>query len=359
MAVVPLLLLLLSSRIQAAAQMTLLPETLSVLRGEEARFTCSPSSSEWTVMVWLLNGTATLTISNMHGVLPATNPNVTAERGPASQGGGWVFVLRSTQWHNQGQVTCDLQGIERKTAALFVQEKGSVEISGGDKVAFKGQSVEFECEATGWFPEPTLQWQVNDKEVSGGHYNASSAASRPSFFTVTSGLSVTAARSALVGCLASVSALPSPLRSSVRLTVVAEVMEEEDACTVPLVVTSSLAALLLLLLLCIVTVLCYRRRREAKAGPREAARVGQPVSGRIPVAETTRGKVNLGFSGENHTDAVSSELSRGSRSQMDSVSFHQVPDVACSRGQSVVGESQARVCLAEETPKTTRRITTV
>lgn len=101
--------------------MKLSPETLTVLRGEEARFTCSTSSNQWTVMLWLLNGTAMLTISKMHGVLPSTIPNVTAEKSSTSKGDSWVLVLQSTDWHNQGQVTCDLQGIDRKTANLFVQ----------------------------------------------------------------------------------------------------------------------------------------------------------------------------------------------------------------------------------------------
>lgn len=56
-------------------------------------------------------------------------------------------------------------------------------------------------------------------EVSQGEYNISSEESGKSLFTVTSNLSVTAAKSSHVDCLASVSALPTPLRSSVRLTV--------------------------------------------------------------------------------------------------------------------------------------------
>lgn len=72
-------------------------------------------------MVWLLNGKAVLTVSKENGVLPAVTPNVTAEKSPDSQRGGWVFVLKNTERSNQGQVTCDLQGIESKTAGLFVQ----------------------------------------------------------------------------------------------------------------------------------------------------------------------------------------------------------------------------------------------
>jgi len=101
--------------------MKLSPGTLTVLRGDEARFTCSTSDTQWTVMLWLLNGTAVLTISKEFGVLPSINPNVTAETSLVSRGDSWVFVLKSTERHNQGPVTCDLQGIDRTTASLFVQ----------------------------------------------------------------------------------------------------------------------------------------------------------------------------------------------------------------------------------------------
>ncbi|XP_034723774.1 immunoglobulin superfamily member 5 isoform X5 [Etheostoma cragini] len=220
MDVFSLLVLLLSSRIQAVgAQMKLSPGTLTVLRGEEARLTCSTSNTQWTVMVWLMNGTSVLTISKEIGVLPSINPNVMAEKSSDSQGDSWVFVLKNTQRHNQGQVTCDLQGIDRKTASLFVQEKGSVRVIGEDKLAFKGQLVPFECQAAGWYPQPTLQWQVNNKKVSQGEYNISSEELGKSLFNVTSNLNFTAAQSSNVDCLASVSALPTPLKSSVRLTV--------------------------------------------------------------------------------------------------------------------------------------------
>lgn len=56
-------------------------------------------------------------------------------------------------------------------------------------------------------------------EVSQSEFNISSEESGKSFYTVTSNLSVTAAKSSHVDCLASVSALPTPLKSSVRLTV--------------------------------------------------------------------------------------------------------------------------------------------
>lgn len=48
---------------------------------------------------------------------------------------------------------------------LLIAEKGSVKVFGDDKMAFKGQWVQFECQAAGWYPQPTLQWQVYDRKV--------------------------------------------------------------------------------------------------------------------------------------------------------------------------------------------------
>lgn len=69
-------------------------------------------------MVWLLNAEVVLTISNENGLLPSINPNVTAEQISKNS---WTFILKNTTRLNQGQVTCDLQGIDRKAADLFVQ----------------------------------------------------------------------------------------------------------------------------------------------------------------------------------------------------------------------------------------------
>lgn len=337
------------------AQMTLKPERLTVLRGEEACFTCSPPTTLWTVMVWSLNNEVILTISKDSGVLPSIIPNVTAKE----QRSDWVLILKNTERENQGQVTCDLQGIDRKTASLFVQEKGSVKVLGNDKLAFQGHSVLFECQAAGWYPKPALRWRVGDTEVSPGDYNISCEESGGNLFTVSSNLSVTAVKTSDVHCLASVSTLTSPLESSVRLTVVAEVVHEIHDCTVPLAVTASLTAFLLLLLLCIGAVLWYIRRRQAKSSPQEAIRFDQSVSRRDVVAEATGGKVNQGYSSEGPTDAVYNTSFTETESQMDFDTFLKVPDVASSNTLSLHSENQAPVYLSEENNENVRRITTV
>ncbi|XP_062274487.1 immunoglobulin superfamily member 5 isoform X2 [Scomber scombrus] len=346
-----LFMFLLSCRINVGAQVKLVPETLTVLQGDEARFTCSISNTKWAAMVWTLNNEVVLTISRKYGILPSQDLNVTAQNASSSKDDSWVFILKNTDRQQEGPVACNIQDFERKTANLFVQEKGSVKVFGDNKLAFRGHSVLFECRAAGWYPQPTLRWQVTDKKVSEGEYTISSEASGISLFTVSSTLNVTAVKSSRVDCLASVSALPKPLRSSVHLTVVAEVVEEEGVdCTVPLAVTASLSAFLLLLLLCICTVLCYRQRRQAKQSQQEAVRFDPSVNVQSSVAAVTGGNVNLGYSNEGLTDAAHNELIMETRRQMDFASFNKVPDLVSFRSQSL-HDSQAQVNI--------RRLTTV
>ncbi|XP_073337268.1 immunoglobulin superfamily member 5 isoform X2 [Pagrus major] len=315
MDIFPLLVLLLSCMIQeVGAEMKLSPEELTVLRGEEAQFTCSTSNIQWAVMIWQLNQIPVLTISNETGVLPFANPDVSAEKSPDSPG-DWVFSLKNTQRDNQGQVTCDLQDIDRRTASLSVQEKGSVKVFGDNELVLKGQSAVFECQAAGWYPEPSLQWKVDDKLVSQGEYNISSEESGKGLFTVTSYHSVTAAKSSHVDCLASVSALTTPLKSSVRLTV--------------------------------------------ESGPQEAIWFSQSGSGGGSVAEAIGGQFNPGYSSDGPTDAVYNELFIETGRKMDFATFTKVPDVVSSSSWSLPSESQTQASLSEESSQNVRRITTV
>lgn len=48
---------------------------------------------------------------------------------------------------------------------FIITEQGGVRVFGDDRLAFKGHSVQFKCEAAGWYPHATLQWRVDDKQV--------------------------------------------------------------------------------------------------------------------------------------------------------------------------------------------------
>lgn len=331
-------------------EMTLRPETQTVLAGEETRFTCSTKHPQWGAMIWQVNGKTVLTISQQSGLVPSTNLNITAEKfSSSSLGDGWTLTLKNTQRQQEGEVTCDLQEVNKRTAHLYVQEKGSVRISGASRMALKGHSVEFECQAAGWSPQPTLHWRLNGKEVSSADFNLTSSGTGQGQFSVSSNLSVTASSSCDVHCLASVSAMRAPLSSTVRLTVVAEVVEED--CTVAVALLGSLSALLFLALLCVCTVLCLKRRGRTKPGLQQPIWFNQSESGRISVAGAPQGKVNPGYSSDR--DTYFSELIIGPPIPI-TTSLDTYPDVISSSSQSFQSDSQS-----EKSSKNVRSITTV
>lgn len=330
--------------------MTLRPDAQTVLAGEETRFTCSTKHPQWGAMIWQVNGKTVLTIPQQSDPVPSTNPNITAEKfSSSSHGDGWTLILKNTQRQHEGEVTCDLQEGGKSTAHLYVQEKGSVRISGESRMALKGHSVEFECQAAGWSPQPTLHWRLNGREVNSANYNLTPVRTEQGQFSVSSNLNITASSSCDVHCVVSVSAMRAPLYSTVRLTVVAEVVEQD--CTVAVALLGSLSALLLLALLCVCTVLCLKRRGRTKPGLEQPIWFNQSESGRISVAGAPWGKVNPGYSSDR--DTFFNELIIGPPIPI-TTSLDKAPDVVSSSSQSFQSDSQS-----ETSTKNIRSITTV
>ncbi|RVE64536.1 hypothetical protein OJAV_G00127060 [Oryzias javanicus] len=339
--VLPLVVLLFCMT-EAQDRVTLSPVNLNVVRGGEARFTCTVHNSAWTTMILRLNKDSVVVVSKKTGVVDSLNSNVTAEK---SNEDSWVLVLRSTEREDEGQVTCEVFAVESQTAFLFVQEKGCVAIQGESRLVYKDSRVWFQCRAAGWFPKPLVQWQVDGKkEVKQSQHNESNSSFVEvvgGLFTVTTNLTLRAVRSTRVDCLASVSALPEPLKSSVNLTVVAEVLQEAGDRTDLVILSACLGVLLLLLLVCIATVLCYRRRTQIKENLQEVIRFDQPGPERNTVAGATGGMLNLGYSSEgtNEDDGVGNT---GASSQPSYATFHHVPDVLDNSSMSPSSQSHTK-----------------
>ena len=92
--------------------MHLEPRTLTVLRGNQAKFTCS-TNEDWAVMLWSVDDATVLTISAEHGIL-SKNPNVTAEDHSGGGTSRWEMVLERSERNHQGPLTCELQKIGKK-----------------------------------------------------------------------------------------------------------------------------------------------------------------------------------------------------------------------------------------------------
>ena len=84
-----------------------------------------------------------------------------------------LVYLLSCIWIMQVDINCIYAQTHKKrkkyincdySYCLFA-EKGSVTVFGENRLAFKGQSVLFQCQAAGWYPHPIVQWQVDHRKV--------------------------------------------------------------------------------------------------------------------------------------------------------------------------------------------------
>lgn len=82
----------------------------------------------------------------------------------------------------------------------------------------QGQQVEFQCDASAWYPEPDVGWVVYGVAVESSNYNTTSIADGD-FYNSTSVLKFHAVSNTTVECRATVAALRNPISSSIFLTV--------------------------------------------------------------------------------------------------------------------------------------------
>lgn len=95
---------------------------------------------------------------------------------------------------------------------LFYFQRRVTWPSWGGRDCAEGEEVLFQYLTVGWYPELSLTWLVNGREVDQGQHNISTEGTVDveCLYNLTSNFSVQAAESSHVECLASVSALPTP-----------------------------------------------------------------------------------------------------------------------------------------------------
>ncbi|XP_057176238.1 immunoglobulin superfamily member 5 isoform X2 [Triplophysa rosa] len=237
----------------AAAQVQLEPQNVAVLRGSKAQFNCSTTRVQ-PIMTWSHNGI--LVVSIQPGSLTSSNPRFSATN-YATPGSKWELNINNTERSDAGQVTCQFLGEEAQTTGLSVQERGSVAIIGGNQTVMQGAQTEYQCQASGWSPEPNVSWSVNGVVEK---YCTNSSVAQGNVFNTTCTLTVTATRNSSVQCLAKVPAMSSPDSSTVFLTVGPK--PRDQTILIAVTVAFSAAALLFLIIFGIIF-FCKRRKKES------------------------------------------------------------------------------------------------
>ncbi|XP_051540336.1 immunoglobulin superfamily member 5 isoform X2 [Myxocyprinus asiaticus] len=271
-----------------SAQVQLEPQNAAVLRGSKAHFNCSTTQS-LSVMTWIVNGRLVLTILEM-GVLNSTE-RFSARNLTTPGNYKWEFTISTVQRDDAGEVTCQVLGGDPRIATLSVQERGNVEIIGGNRTEIEGVQMELECQAIGWFPKPNVSWSING--LSMGNCNSSSIA-QGNLFNSNCSLKLTAVKNSSVQCFVSVPALSTPESSTVFLTVESTKKATIRDQTVLISVTVAFSAAALLFLLIFGIIFCCKRRKRKKSTYHDEVRRAQSQSqNRMPA--NVRGRDNRGY----------------------------------------------------------------
>ncbi|XP_041919305.1 immunoglobulin superfamily member 5 [Alosa sapidissima] len=339
------------------SELVLEPRSLAVLTGQSARFNCS-TTEPWTIMIWRLDDASVMVVSAGNG---ATNTTLyKAVNCSTAQTSCWELVMERVIRSNSAQphrVVCETLGGLLMAAELHIQESGSVVVTGGNVSVPSGQTVEFQCVALGWFPEPSVEWFLDGQPLGRDSFNTSSELDRTrALYNATSTLVLEARRRGSVECRVSVSAMAAPLSASTYLSVV---QGKDDTAVIAAVSYVAAMLLVILITICIMLYLWRRGLRKESSIP-ETERIDQHRSQQSSVAEETEGRVNAGYSSECSSSFVDTESSvsmhsrRTTASTEEAYTTEEMPDVVPSPYNTIYF-----ISLGDKSIKTPRSVTTV
>lgn len=278
--------------IGGASAQVIEPQSAVVLKGSQARFNCSTTQAQ-PVMTWLVNGLLFVNIQPNSVFISDPRFALTNYSTPGSF--KWEFMITNVLRGDNGPVTCQIFNVAPQTSTLSVQERGSVVIIDGNQTATEGVQKTFQCQAVGWYPEPTVSWSVNGVGVNTCNNNS---VAQGNVFNTNCTLTVTAAKSSSVQCLAKVPAMSTPDSNTVFLTVVPKASTRDQTILIAVTVAFSAAALLFLLIVLII--ICCRRKREKSSYEEEARRAQLQAQHRSRARGDGHGRDNRGYARDGH-----------------------------------------------------------
>ncbi|XP_036976665.1 immunoglobulin superfamily member 5 isoform X2 [Acanthopagrus latus] len=300
------------------------PASETVLQGSNVTFSATVMG-EWQIMTWSIGENQVLTITDKGDVTPYKN--YSAGFCSAGDSSCVAFTIHNVSRTENGSVTCTVQGpFGSKTADLYVQEAGTISITGGNMTVQAGQQVEFQCVTFGWYPTPAVSWTRDGEAVNSSLYNTTST-TEGGYSNSTSVLTFQAVRNTTVECLATVSELPQPQSSSVFLVVV----PIPPDWTVLIAVVVSIGGFALLVLLIIGIIYCYRHRKEKQSSYQDEMSRRVRTQSEISRAGQREGQVNTGYVPEGQTSVAPSEITDSGFSQANGSSVLEMPDVLNGR----------------------------
>ncbi|XP_077449302.1 immunoglobulin superfamily member 5 isoform X1 [Stigmatopora argus] len=277
----------------------------TVLKGSDARFKATVEGP-WEVMTWNVRGFLVLTVPRS-GNISSSSKQFSASFCSADDTSCVAFTVHNTSRSQAGLVTCTIQGeYGSKSANLHVQESGTVKIKEGIMEVHQDEEVEFNCEASAWFPQPLITWNLNGHSVESSLYNITHVAHEDSFNS-SSLLKFRAVKNSTIACLVTLQTMTKPLSSSVFLVVV----PKPPDWTVLIALVCSFGGCALLVLFILGVMFCYRRKKEKESNYQDEmtkrVRTLSQLSGMKPPGQE-QGQDNAGYAADGQTSVAPSDL---------------------------------------------------
>ncbi|KAM3600717.1 uncharacterized protein V6R79_001294 [Siganus canaliculatus] len=298
------------------------PQNLTVLEGTDAQLNATVTG-QYETMIWEVDGKL---VVNIFRTSISASEGYNASFCVPGSTSCVQFTIYSVS-REQSSVRCTVQDYGTREATLFVQEEGTVNITGGNVTVVEDQQVEFQCVTAAWYPTPAVSWTLDGAALSSDLYNTTIMTDGET--NTSSVLTIRAAHSSTVECRATVAALTQPKSSSVFMVVVPTPTD----WTVLIAVVVSIGGFALLVLLIIGIIFCCKRRKQRQATYEEEmskrVRSQSEISGAKAKAERKRGEVNTGYISDGQTSVTPSELGDSDFDETQ-ISRFEMPDVVSS-----------------------------
>ncbi|XP_072254411.1 immunoglobulin superfamily member 5 [Pyxicephalus adspersus] len=314
------------------------PQNVTVLAGSNASFNCTVQAG-WKSISWYLQDVYVVTISSTAGTIVSNN-HIAVQNSTNNINGDFTTEISiiNVNKSNSGTVRCSSLSASFQDAYLTVQVKGLVQVANGSSVTVTpNSSVSISCQASGWYPAPTITWNLNNTAASSIYYSTVYTTGTDGLVSAVSTFTIILEADTNLTCLAIVQMLDAPVSTTVTIAVRENIPGSSSGLSktaiILIAVFASIGGLLLLLVLIAVIVIfcCKKKKKKKETGYQSDAwrAPQQDVSNLRTIDRASLGEHNYAFTFEplsvapsfrtNHSDSAFSEATTTPKSNISQV----------------------------------------